>query len=115
MPSSSVLSPSSILSPQIPSVTMIAPRRAAMATTRIGATVGAAMQTNSTTTTTTSTTDFGLSHVLSLAGVGIGAYHGYRRNDSVGWAIGWALLGGMFPVITIAIALAQGFGVRTKN
>jgi hypothetical protein len=48
-----------------------------------------------------------------LAGVvsgGLCAYHGYKRNDSVGWAIVWGLLGGAFPVITPAIALAQGFG-----
>jgi hypothetical protein len=47
----------------------------------------------------------------SMAGTGIGAYHGYKRNrGSVGWAIGWALLGGMFPVITVPIAFAQGLG-----
>lgn len=48
---------------------------------------------------------------LSLAGAGTGAYHGYKRNrGSIGWAIGWFLLGGMFPVITIPVSLAQGFG-----
>lgn len=48
---------------------------------------------------------------LSLAGAGSGAYHGYKRNrGSVGWALGWALLGGIFPVITIPVSLAQGFG-----
>ena len=46
----------------------------------------------------------------SIAGVGLGAYHGYRRNDSVGWAIGWALLGSIFPVITLPVMFAQGFG-----
>jgi hypothetical protein len=38
------------------------------------------------------------------------AYHGYKRNDSVGWAIVWGGLGAIFPVLTPAIALAQGFG-----
>lgn len=38
-----------------------------------------------------------------------GAYHGYKRNDSVGWAIGWSLLGAFWPV-TIPIMVAQGFG-----
>lgn len=47
---------------------------------------------------------------LSLGGAVSGAYHGYRRNNSVGWAIGWAILGGLFPVITIPVSLAQGFG-----
>lgn len=37
-------------------------------------------------------------------------YHGYKRNQSVGWAISWFLLGGIFPVITPVIAIAQGFG-----
>jgi hypothetical protein len=49
--------------------------------------------------------------VLSVAGMGTGAYHGYKRNrGSVGWAIGWGLLGGLFPIITIPVSLAQGFG-----
>jgi hypothetical protein len=47
---------------------------------------------------------------LSTAGAVSGAYHGYRRNDSVGWAIGWFLLGGIFPFITIPVSLAQGYG-----
>jgi len=48
----------------------------------------------------------------SIASAGAGAYHGYKRNQSVGWAVVWALLGGVFPVIVPAIALAQGFGKR---
>ena len=47
---------------------------------------------------------------VAVAGTALGAYHGYRRTESVGWAIGWALLGGLFPYITIPVALAQGFG-----
>lgn len=50
--------------------------------------------------------------VLSAAGVAAGAYHGFKRNNSVGWAIGWALLGGLFPFITIPVSLAQGFGKK---
>jgi len=50
--------------------------------------------------------------VLSVAGAGIGAYHGYKRNDSVGWAIGWSLLGGFAPIIVIPVAFAQGIGKR---
>jgi hypothetical protein len=45
-----------------------------------------------------------------LAGTAIGAYHGYKRNDSVGWAIVWALLGGLAPIIVIPVAFAQGIG-----
>lgn len=52
--------------------------------------------------------------IAGLAGTAIGAYHGYKRNDSVGWAIGWALLGGLFPVIVIPVAFAQGIGKRDR-
>lgn len=48
--------------------------------------------------------------VLSLAGGAIGAYHGYKRNDSIGWAIAWSLLGGLFPIVVIPVAFAQGIG-----
>lgn len=47
-----------------------------------------------------------------VAGTAIGAYHGYKRHRSVGAAIGWALLGGIFPIITIPVAFAQGIGKR---
>ncbi len=44
------------------------------------------------------------------------AYHGYRRHrGKVLWALGWALVGGAFPLITPAIALAQGFGQPMKE
>lgn len=48
----------------------------------------------------------------SMAGMVLGAYHGYKRNNSVGWAIGWALLGGVFPFITVPLSVAQGFGKK---
>ena len=51
--------------------------------------------------------------ILSLAGAGLGAYHGYKRYGESGWgAFGWFLLGGMFPVIAIPVMFAQGFGQR---
>lgn len=53
--------------------------------------------------------------VAGMAGSAIGAYHGYKRNDSLGWAIGWAFLGGLFPVIVIPVAFAQGFGERKRG
>lgn len=49
---------------------------------------------------------------LGVVGGAMGAYHGYKRNNSLGWGIAWALLGSMFPIITIPISLAQGFGKR---
>lgn len=49
--------------------------------------------------------------LLSVAGAASGAYHGYRRHhDSIGWALTWGLLGGIVPIFTIPISLAQGFG-----
>jgi hypothetical protein len=49
---------------------------------------------------------------VGVVGGVLGAYHGYKRNNSVGWAIAWGLLGSIFPIITIPIAFAQGFGKR---
>jgi len=51
--------------------------------------------------------------IAVLASIGASAFHGYRRNNSVGWGVWWALMGGLFPVVTPAIALAQGFGKRS--
>lgn len=58
----------------------------------------------------TSNTWNNISTAITVAGTGLGAYHGYKRNNSVGWAIAWGLLGGLFPIITIPVAIAQGFG-----
>jgi hypothetical protein len=48
--------------------------------------------------------------VLSATSGAACAFHGYKRNRSVGWAVAWGLLGGAFPIITPVIAVAQGFG-----
>jgi hypothetical protein len=42
------------------------------------------------------------------------AYHGYKRNNSIGWAIGWFFLGSIFFPLTPVIAVAQGFGKPKK-
>jgi len=53
----------------------------------------------------------GVWSLAALASSGAGAYHGYLRNNgSIGYAVLWAVLGGMFPVVVPAIAYAQGFG-----
>jgi len=52
--------------------------------------------------------------VIGLAGAAAATYHGYKRNQSVGWAVGWGVLGGFFPIITNVIAVAQGFGKKKK-
>jgi hypothetical protein len=49
---------------------------------------------------------------VSTASMAASAYHGYKRNTSVGWALWWGLCGGLFPVIVPTIAVAQGFGKR---
>ena len=53
--------------------------------------------------------------LVAIVSVGASAYHGYKRNDSVGWGIVWGLLGGIAPVITPAIAVAQGFGEPERH
>lgn len=52
---------------------------------------------------------------IYVAATAAGAYHGYKRNDSVGWAIGWALATGLFPYIALPIAAAQGFGEPRRD
>lgn len=54
---------------------------------------------------------------LFAVSIGASAYHGYKRSrGSTGAAVGWGLLGGIFPIITPAVALAQGFGKpKTKR
>lgn len=46
---------------------------------------------------------------LTLASGAASAYHGYKRNKSIGWSVAWFVLGSIFPIITPTIALAQGF------
>jgi hypothetical protein len=60
-----------------------------------------------------STTDMAVG-LLVLASGSASAYHGYKRNNSVGWGIGWGVLGLLFPVITPTVAVIQGFGKRAK-
>jgi hypothetical protein len=54
-------------------------------------------------------TDDAISTVY-LAAIGAGAYHGYKRSKSVGWAAVWALAAAVSPIVTGGVALAQGFG-----
>ena len=54
----------------------------------------------------------GLYTALALATTMASVYHGYKRNDSIGWALGWGLFGSALPVVAIPVMLAQGFGDR---
>lgn len=60
---------------------------------------------------TTAATVWGM---VSTASMALSAYHGYKRNQSLGWAIWWGFAGALFPIITPTIAVAQGFGERKR-
>ena len=60
-----------------------------------------------------STTSMTVISIIVPISVAVSAYHGYKRNESVGWALWWGFLGGIAPIITPTIAVAQG--LRTKN
>lgn len=53
--------------------------------------------------------------VAGTVSVPVLAYHGYRRNDSVGWAIVWGLFGSWVWPITVPVAFAQGYAKRKTN
>lgn len=55
-----------------------------------------------------------LSVVATVCGA-VAAYHGYKRNNSIGWGIAWYFLGAWFPFITLPVAFAQGYGVRARG
>lgn len=45
--------------------------------------------------------------------MGASAYHGYKRNEAgdnpILWALWWGFWGALIPIITVPVALAQGF------
>lgn len=49
---------------------------------------------------------------LTIAAAAGAGFHGYRRNNSLGWALVWFTFGSLFPIITTVVAAAQGYGVR---
>lgn len=50
--------------------------------------------------------------LVRLGVITLAAYHGYRRNSSIGWAVAWAFMAGIAPPVVIGVAFAQGFGDR---
>lgn len=55
--------------------------------------------------------------VASAAGAAASAFHGYRRNVAsapLGWALWWGLWGALIPIITVPVAIAQGYGKPSK-
>lgn len=54
--------------------------------------------------------------ILRIAGAALSTYHGYKRDrGSVGWAIGWGVLGYVVPYITVPVAFAQGYAKPAKR
>ena len=49
---------------------------------------------------------------VGLAFAAIAGYHGYQRNSSLLWAAVWATGGFICPVVTLPIAIHQGFANR---
>lgn len=50
--------------------------------------------------------------MLRIPGMIGGVYHGYKRNQSIGWALAWGAAGYLSPVITGVVSYAQGFGKK---
>lgn len=72
-----------------------------------------------TVTAPTSTLDSVMGIVNSMpvrAAAGVAStYHGYKRTGSVGWAVLYGLLGGIFPLETVPITIAMGYGKPKKG
>ncbi len=49
---------------------------------------------------------------FASVGLALGAYHGYKRNKSAGWALAWGLAGAVMPVPTVSFAFGQGFALK---
>jgi hypothetical protein len=57
----------------------------------------------------------GTAALLFATSIGASTYHGYKRNNSVGWAAMWGFSAFLFPILTPAVGIAQGFGKREKK
>lgn len=98
-----------------------APSRSSIGNTRLRARVGLVTEDDEygykgTTPSAATQTIAIVSWVGAITGTALGAYHGYGRNrKSVGWAIGWGLLGGAFWPLVIPIMLFQGLGKPVRG
>jgi hypothetical protein len=52
------------------------------------------------------------SEAVSYASAALCAYHGYRRNGSLFWALVWAVAGKKIPIVAVPVAAAQGIGKK---
>lgn len=53
-------------------------------------------------------------YVAGTASVFALAYHGYKRNQSIGWALVWGIIGGAFWPLGLPIAVAQGYAKPSR-
>lgn len=53
-------------------------------------------------------------YIAGLAAVPALAYHGYKRNNSVGWALVWGIFGSWVWPITVPVAFAQGYAKPSR-
>lgn len=51
-------------------------------------------------------------YLAGLASIPVLGYHGYKRNNSVGWALVWGIFGSLVWPVTVPVAFVQGFGKR---
>jgi len=68
-----------------------------------------------TTPNTSITSSSGGTDYLAMGVSALATYHGYKRDDSIFWAVVWGALGFMFPLPVGVIALAQGIGTPKKS
>lgn len=57
--------------------------------------------------------DSDLWQAAKMVGAAASIYHGYARNrasNPVVWALWWGLWGYLIPIVTVPVAIAQGFG-----
>jgi hypothetical protein len=55
-----------------------------------------------------------IGYTIAMLSAAAGVYHGYRRDQSVGWALAWGVFGALLPIVAMPLAFAQGFGERKK-
>jgi hypothetical protein len=57
----------------------------------------------------------GVTALAVTGSIAASAYHGYKRNNSAGWAAMWGFMAFLFPVVTPAVGIAQGWAKREKK
>jgi hypothetical protein len=55
-----------------------------------------------------------LGGILAIVSAAASGFHGYRRNQSIPWALWWFIMGRIFPIVTPVLAISQGFARAKK-